>query len=273
MLFLLLTAFRHWGASVSGPPGGYSCCGELCWAGGFAVPLLILLITNRWLYGSPFVTGYGDSENNAFFTPLATGLHGLLYSSGKGIIWYAPPLLFAIIGMPFFLRRFPREGIAIISAAAINLVFYARFRFWHGDGSWGPRYLVIVLPWLLLPALPVLDFVLVPGWSAVRTAARAGAITVLLAGIFVQSLAIAVSFDIPILTSTSDTARYFTPAQSPLVLSFRTAQSRLTTWWSDGTSRREYVLTQSGPLPFGGRRHSALPSLDKWAGGCRTPSA
>lgn len=237
---------------------------SLCWGGGFAAPLVALLLTNRWLYGGAFTTGYGDEAGNVFTTPLATGLHGLLYSSGKGIIWYAPPLVFAILGAPRFFRRFPREGIAVLSVAAINLLFYARLRYWHGDGSWGPRYLLIVLPWLLLPALPSLDLLISPGRGVLRAAARTGAVAVLLAGIVVQSLAVAVSFDLPILTSTSEHARFFTPAQSPIAISFRTARARFRAWWREEHPAVNTFLLDRGLYPSEGDRTSLFP---RWTDG------
>ncbi len=228
------------------------------WIGGFVLPIAGLLWYDRWLYGSPFTTGYGDSAN-LFTTPLTTGLHGLLYSSGKGILWYAPPLLFALIGFIPFLRRFPRDGIAVLSAAAINVLFYARLQYWHGDGSWGPRYLLIVLPWLLLPTLPVLDRLLTPGWGYAKTAARAGAVAVLLIGISVQFLAIAVSFDVPILTSTNEQARFFTPSQSPIVLSARTTRSRFAAWWQEQHPAANTFLLAQGFAPAEGERGAYFP--------------
>lgn len=228
------------------------------WIGGFVLPTAGLLLYDRWLYGSPFTTGYGDNPN-LFTTPLKTGLYGLLYSSGKGIIWYAPPLLFALIGFIPFIRRFPRDGVTVLSAAAINVVFYARLQYWHGDGSWGPRYLLIVLPWLLLPALPVLDRLLLPGWGYAKTAARAAAVVVLLIGISVQFLAIAVSFDVPILTSTSEQARFFTPSQSPIALSARTTRSRFASWWKEQHPAANTFLLAQGFAPAEGERAAHFP--------------
>ncbi len=202
------------------------------WLAGLALPLAALLLYNRWLYGSPFSTGYGDTLN-VYTTPLATGLYGLLLSSGKGIIWYAPPLIFGLIGLPRFLRRFPRIGSAILGAAAVNFIFYARLAIWSGDGAWGPRYLLIVLPWLLLPALPTCEYLLAPGRRGVKVAARVAGLLVILAGIVVQLLAVAVSFDVPLLTNPNDHARYFSPSQSPIVLSYHVARSRIGTWWAD----------------------------------------
>ena len=204
----------------------------LWWGGGAVLPVAALLLYNTWLYGGPFTTGYGDTLN-VFPTPLLTGLYGLLFSSGKGVLWFAPPLLFAAMGSLPFARRFPREAIAILCAALINLLFYARLEIWSGDGAWGPRYLLIVLPWLLLPALPVLDRLLAPGRGYAKTFARAGAVAVVLFGALIQSLGIAVSFDVPLLTNPNNNARYFSPAQSPIVLSYRTARSRFTVWWAE----------------------------------------
>ncbi len=257
-LYLFLTVFssfrevrawRQWRTLVS--RGAW-------WIGGFVFPVVGLLLYDGWLYGSPFTTGYGDNPN-VFTTPLATGLHGLLYSSGKGIIWYAPPLLFALIGFVPFVRRFPRDGIAILSAAAINLLFYARLQYWHGDGSWGPRYLLIVMPWLLLPALPVLNRLLIPGWGVAKTAARAGATALLLIGIGVQFLAIAVSFDVPILTSTSDQARYFTPSQSPIAIAARTTRSRFAAWWKEQHPATNTFLLDQGFAPAEGEHAAHFP--------------
>ncbi|MGI8855980.1 MAG: hypothetical protein ACR2JW_09530 [Thermomicrobiales bacterium] len=115
-----------------------------------------------------------------------------------------------------------------------------------------------------LPALPLLDRLLMPGWGAVRTAARTGAVAVLLAGMFVQSLAIAVSFDIPILTSTSDHARAFTLAQSPIVLAARTARSRLTTWWSEEHPAANSFMLARGLYPSEGDTTSLFP---RWTDG------
>lgn len=228
------------------------------WIGGFVLPTVGLLLYDRWLYGSPFTSGYGDNPN-IFTTPLTTGLHGLLYSSGKGVIWYAPPLLFALIGLAPFIRRFPRDAIAVLSAAAINVLFYARLQYWHGDGSWGPRYLLIVLPWLLLPALPVLDRLLTPGWGYAKTASRVGAVTILFIGINVQFLAIAVSFDVPILISTSEQARFFTPSQSPIALAARTTRSRFAVWWREQHPATNTFLLDRGFAPTEGEHDAPFP--------------
>jgi hypothetical protein len=232
------------------------------WAAGMALPALAFAGYNARLYGGPLTTGYGDSPN-IFTTPLHIGIAGLLVSSGKGLLWYAPPIILAIIGLPAFLRRLPRVGAAVLAAGVVNVVFYARLRFWHGDGAWGPRYLLIVLPWLMLPALPVLERLLRPGRERRMVLACVGAAIVVLAGAAVQALAIAVSFDVPVLT-TDEHARFFTPAQSPIVTTARTAGGRWHRWWRDTNPRPNTLLLRDGFYPPEGEAGAPFP---RWTSG------
>jgi hypothetical protein len=49
-------------------------------------------------------------------------------------------------------RRDPQLALVAVAMLVANLIFHARFASWAGEGSWGPRYLVPFLPWLILPA-------------------------------------------------------------------------------------------------------------------------
>ncbi|MFI5370084.1 MAG: hypothetical protein ACHQ52_00905 [Candidatus Eisenbacteria bacterium] len=50
-------------------------------------------------FGTLFETGYGrQATPSAYTTPLWVGLYGLLVSSGKGVLWFAPALLLAPVG-------------------------------------------------------------------------------------------------------------------------------------------------------------------------------
>jgi hypothetical protein len=132
---------------------------------GLALALVGHALYNFARFGTPFETGYGaQASAAAFTTPLLVGLYGLLLSSGKGIAWFAPIVWLAPLGIIAMLRsrahssaaRFGddvrRAGWAVLLAWAVGLFFYARFQHWAGDGSWGPRYLVPLLP---LAAIPV----------------------------------------------------------------------------------------------------------------------
>jgi hypothetical protein len=113
-----------------------------------------------WLrFGNALETGYGSQQSfEAFSTPLHVGAWGLLFSSGKGLAWFAPVLWLAPLGIMKMLgSRMPsapsrpgddvrRAGGSILLAWAVGVLMFGRFQHWGGDGSWGPRYLVPLLP-------------------------------------------------------------------------------------------------------------------------------
>lgn len=127
-------------------------------------------------FGSPFETGYGaQATAAAYTTPLWVGVYGLLFSSGKGVAWYAPVLWLAPAGMLAMMsgarpyaeasgertmarrRAFGMLAVAIALAWLFALFLYGRFQHWAGDGSYGPRYLVPLLPLGFIPVAFALD--------------------------------------------------------------------------------------------------------------------
>jgi hypothetical protein len=144
--------------------------------GAGAIPTLVLLgALNWWRYGSMLDPGY---EKIPLDFPLRSGLGGLFLSPGKSIFLYAPVLLIAVLALPVAIRRRPPEVLLLLAAGLANAVFFARFQYWHGDHAWGPRYLQIVLPLMVVLCAPVL--VRAP-WR--RAAGVAGVVGVVVAGL------------------------------------------------------------------------------------------
>ena len=109
--------------------------------------LLLALVYNATRTGSPLGTGYGrQATASAFSTPIFVGLYGLLLSSGKGIVWYAPLVVLVPAAVPAAARRLGSPAWGIALALATMTLVYASFEHWAGDGSWGPRYLVPLVP-------------------------------------------------------------------------------------------------------------------------------
>jgi len=127
--------------------------------GGLALAAVGHLAYNVARFGNPFETGYGaQASAAAFSTPLLVGLYGLLVSSGKGVLWFAPAVALAPAGLAEMSRPRahsggPRHGVparhaalAGVSVWFLGLIQFGTFQHWAGDGSWGPRYLVPLLP-------------------------------------------------------------------------------------------------------------------------------
>ncbi len=100
-------------------------------------------------FGSILKTGYWEVP--AFTTPLFVGLCGLLFSSGKSLFLYAPIAVLGVVSMRAFAKNHRREMWMLLGLFSVNLLMIAKYRDWGGEGSWGPRYLTLVLPFLVLP--------------------------------------------------------------------------------------------------------------------------
>ncbi len=195
----------------------------LAWGAGLALPAAPLLAYNALVYGGPLRTGYGGAMRAEFTTPFLTGLYGLTLSSGKGLLWYSPPILLAIAGWWPFFRRHRAEALACLGVLLAHLAFYSPLKYWHGDGSWGPRYLTIALPFAILPLVALLDRARVRRWTGAAVAA------VVAFGVAVQLLGVLVNFDWYILRS-AERARHFSPPASPILAHARTLGRRADAW-------------------------------------------
>lgn len=89
-------------------------------------------------------------------TPFITGLSGFLISPGKGFLYYSPISILFFFSIRGFYRRHRGLTLCILGIIASYLAFLSRNIYWHGDWSWGPRYLFAITP---LVMLPVADFV------------------------------------------------------------------------------------------------------------------
>ena len=88
-------------------------------------------------FGNMLDLGY--KGGTTFPTPLYVGLFGLLLSSGKGFFFFTPIAIAGFFGFKYFYRRFQADAILWYVLFGINLILYAKYVSWGGDGSWGPR--------------------------------------------------------------------------------------------------------------------------------------
>lgn len=80
-------------------------------------------------------------------------LTGVLLSPGKSIFLYSPPLLIGFLGWRAMLRERPREALMLMGFVLPFFIWQCSWNYWTGDWGWGPRYFLIVIAPLFLPAV------------------------------------------------------------------------------------------------------------------------
>lgn len=138
--------------------------------GGGIVAAIPLIGYNLFAFGVPMKFGYSgvvgfDGMQQGFFGltyPKLSVLFELLVGLRRGLIWVAPVLLLAPIGLVQLYCRPSFRPMAMMAIAVITIVLLvnASYFYWDGGFSTGPRHSV--------PALPLLAFGLAPLWTALR---------------------------------------------------------------------------------------------------------
>jgi hypothetical protein len=113
--------------------------------------LVLLAASNYWRFGHIADLGY---QNVALGYPIRDGLYGLFLSSGKSILLYAPLTIVAAAGFVRSVKIRPAETLLAASIFMANALIFAKFPYWHGDHAWGPRYLNIALPCVVVVLAP-----------------------------------------------------------------------------------------------------------------------
>lgn len=115
-----------------------------------ATPILVVLMINVAYdilrYGRPL--GYGAV--GGFSTPILTGLYGLLLSPGAGLLVFVPIVALAPFGIAALHRWRGDVALLILSLILLRIMFYAKWNGWDGGTTWGPRFLIPVLPLLFV---------------------------------------------------------------------------------------------------------------------------
>ncbi len=117
-----------------------------------AVPVFSLysihLAYNYIRSGSIFSSGYQNILG--FDKSVLGGWYGLLLSSGKGLLLFAPPVLLCAWAIKAFWLRYRWEAILIAALLVVALWFYGTYIYWEGGVSWGPRFLMPYLGLLII---------------------------------------------------------------------------------------------------------------------------
>ena len=156
----------------------------------------LLLWYNYYRFGSIFETGFqllASRTGLDFFsgTPLLTGLRGFITSPGKGFFYYSPIALFFFFSFISFYKKHPRLATTFVLLVISYIFFLSKNIYWHGDWAWGPRYLLPITPFLIIPIAALLDS---DAWLTNKLALTALVYSVFLLSLAIQFAAVSVHY-------------------------------------------------------------------------------
>ena len=149
-LVLLCAIVGVWLALESRPDWRLFIKRALLTAGPVVAALLITAVYDQLRFGNPLDTGYLRDDTVAAGS-WWSGLFGQLFSPGRSVFLYSPPLIAGCVALVLNARRDVATTTLLGGQFAMLLFFYASFTHWDAERSYGPRYLLPVIPLLVLP--------------------------------------------------------------------------------------------------------------------------
>jgi|GEM_PF-615089 len=204
----------------------------------FVFVLILFLVHNRLRYGGLFLGNRYNLGYEAKKVPVWRPLFGFLFSSGKSIFIYNPPLLVSLFFFGAFFRKFPKLKTLFILVFALGLLFHSLLWIWT-DETWGPRKLHYLIPFALLPL-----GCMIPRFGSLSLLKRFGIIFVFILAIFVQLLGVGFSYEShPVMLrtfglSSLENLRY-NPRLSHTVFNYSLLQSTIDTYI---TGKAHYLI-------------------------------
>lgn len=128
------------------------------------VPLVLLSAAyNVAAFGTPIPVGYRyhviHEQTHAqglmgLTVPSLQALYGITVSPYRGLLFMSPVLVLALPGLYLMWRQAPRYRSAVITLVLIIggfLAYNSAYAIWWGGSAIGPRFLVPMIPFLVLP--------------------------------------------------------------------------------------------------------------------------
>jgi hypothetical protein len=118
------------------------------------VAAALLIMGEAWIRrGGPLTTGYAHdhgattilpySGKSGFSYPFVLGLLSILFSLGRGLVFFMPGLLFSFSTVTRRLLKEYRYLVLLMLLFVCGLVaIYAKWWGWYGGLTWGPRFFV-----------------------------------------------------------------------------------------------------------------------------------
>jgi 4-amino-4-deoxy-L-arabinose transferase-like glycosyltransferase len=144
----------------------FSRLGSVKFLMGFIIALSILPFYNYMLFDNPFAFPqnfhgtFKEAHEKGFYG--FTGIHcdaliALTFSPFKGIFFYDIVLLLSLFLFFRFYRIYPLEGLLLAMVFFIAFISNAMYYAWDGGICVGPRHLVFILPFMVIPLFSIKD--------------------------------------------------------------------------------------------------------------------
>jgi len=117
---------------------------------GLLLSLGIVAAANWVRYASIFSRGYA---NETFSNPFLPGIYGILFSAGKSVFLFSPPLILAVICWNRFRRRLGSDAWLFAAVFASQAILYAKWWDWSSDDAWGIRFMVVGVVLMCIPVI------------------------------------------------------------------------------------------------------------------------
>jgi hypothetical protein len=184
------------------------------------VTLLVPFMTyNMIAFGTPFRLGY---QGVVGFAGMDQGLFGLtgpkpmvllkiLIGMRRGLLWVAPVLVLAVVGLWLLGRKHRGLAVMLAAAALTVLLVNSAYVYWDGGHSTGPRHSI--------PAMGLIAIGLAPFWVSLRRAwERAVTVGLLLISVVINLMIAAANITTP------DTYRF--PLADPILTAWQAGALR-----------------------------------------------
>ncbi len=207
----------------------------ITWGSGAVISGVLFLIYNILARGDILSSGYHSHESGYAidWEMVKTGFYGQFFSSGKSIFLYAPLLILWPLGL-WLQRRQWRWLFAPLSVVVAITFVHSNWPFWDGAGAWGPRFLVLCLPMMVLPLGEAYT------WLGQQTRGLRWSILGILLTLtaVVQIAAIGINFNTYFDRTRSESTMHYDISQSPIVANLTQLNLQLNHDWN--------TLTQAG---------------------------
>lgn len=191
--------------------------------GGFSIAISLLLIYHYIIFDDPFtppykyVVTFKAEQEQGFYgvtVPKLDAIIGLTISPYRGLFFYNPLLLLSVLYLPMLYRRHKTETMLIFFICIGFFFFNASYSVWGGGICVGPRHLLPVIPFLMLP-LFVIDTNRGKKWFK-----RFLLVSLLINFVYVQSRMNLVAIDMGVLTIDLPIISDISNALNQLLLSY-----------------------------------------------------